>query len=94
MPAGRCSGCGHTDSCRKVEVHALSCAAYLELFRTDPKQCLDPAAEQERYLDQEGSRQARADRREVRVSAQIADLQRRQQRQAQRWVRPKDILDD
>lgn len=93
MALGRCAGCGRTGSCKKVEVHALTCPQYLELFRTQPERCLDPAAEHDRHKEQNTS-EARAAQRDIRLRARFAEMERQQNIQGQRWRKPKDILDD
>jgi hypothetical protein len=94
MSAGRCAGCGQTDSCKKVELHVLGCPEYLRLYREDPERCLDPAAEYRRYKAQDDTSEARAARRDLRLQRRFADLEAQHSAQASRWVRPKDILED
>lgn len=94
MAMGRCSGCGLVGSCKKVEIHVLTCPSYLTLFRTEPERCLDPASEQQRYKTHEDTSQARAARRDTRLRHRFAEMDRHQSMQAQRWRTPKDILEE
>ncbi len=94
MATGRCAGCGFTDSSKKVEVHALACQGYLELFRTAPGQCLDPVVEQARYRNEEDTSEARAQRRDKRLSDRYAETEYLSDLAARRWQRPPDILAD
>lgn len=93
MPSGRCSGCGHSDSPKKVSTHVVSCPQYLLLHQTDPALCLSPAAEAEKYR-RENTAEARAARRDTRLHHRFAELDRLQAAQANRWQRPPDLLDD
>lgn len=94
MPSGRCVGCGFRESVRKVEVHILGCPDYLDVFRVDPARCLDPAAEHQRYQNEEDNPEARAVKRDFRLQDRFAELDRRHAVQAHRWRTPRDILDD
>ncbi len=94
MPTGRCAGCTYTDSCRKVEVHILGCDSFHTLFRTQPERCLAPAAEYSRFKEHDDTSEARAERRDRRLSDRFAEMERLAAIQAARWRRPKDILED
>ncbi len=94
MPTGRCSGCGYSDSCKKVEVHVLACAGYRQRFAEAPGQCLDPAAEHARFKAEEDTREARAERRDQRLSDRFAEMDRLAAHQVDRWRQPPDILAD
>ena len=94
MAAGRCAGCGYTNSRTKVDTHCLSCEQFLDLFRTAPHRCLDPAAEQARFKAQDDSAAARAQRRDDRLTARYTELERLTAAQASRWATPSDLLDD
>jgi len=93
VPTGRCAGCGFSDACTKVKTHVLSCPDYLALFLRTPELCLDPAAEHARFKAEDTS-EARAERRNRRLSDQFAELERLATLQAARWRQPKDILED
>lgn len=92
--AGRCAGCGCTDSVKKIKSHVMTCPQYIELYRSEPSRCLDPEAEYHRHRNDEGTSEARAQRRHLRLTDSFTDMERRQALQAARWRRPKDILDD
>lgn len=94
MAAGRCAGCGHTDTARKVQIHVLDCTEFVELFHRKPGQCLDPAAEYIRHKTEDDSPDARAERRDGRLQQRFAELDERQSRQANRWLPEPDILAD
>lgn len=94
MAAGRCAGCGCTDSARKIGLHVMTCPQYIELYRCEPGRCLDPEAEYQRYRTEEDTAEARAHRRHLRLRDSFAETQARQALQAARWRQPRDILDD
>jgi hypothetical protein len=94
MAAGRCAGCGHTETVRKVELHILTCQHYLTLFRSEPGRCLAPEAELQRHRTHDNTSEHRAARRDDRLRHQFADLDRQQQRSVARWRTPPDILAD
>ncbi len=94
MAMGRCAGCGKTDASRKVQLHALTCPEYLDLYRTDPVRCLDPDAEYARYQAEDNNPEARAERRDIRLRRRFLDTEQANARQAARWATPKDLLDD
>ncbi len=94
MPTGRCAGCGFSDSCTKVKGHILGCPEYLALFRKTPERCLDPAAEHARFKAEDDTSEARAERRDQRLSDRFAEMDRLASIQAARWRQPKDILED
>lgn len=91
--AGRCAGCGRTDSLRKISLHIVSCEQYINLFLTEPERCLGPAAEFERFCVEENSAVARAEQRGSRLAVRFAEINKQQSRSAARWQRPKDILE-
>ncbi len=92
MPAGRCAGCGFTESCARVKVHVLYCPQYLALFRNTPNQCLDPAQEYQRHREREGTREARALRRAARMHERFVEREAAASR-TDRW-KARDILAD
>lgn len=94
MPSGRCAGCGVINAERKVQYHIVTCDKYQALFETDPDKALDPAGEYQRYKTEEMTSDARAHRRDDRLSAQFTELSTLQDLQARRWRTPKDILED
>lgn len=94
MAAGRCAGCGQTDSIRKIQIHVNGCREFIDLFRVNPERCLDPVAEYDRYKAEDDSPEARAERRDGRLQQRFADLDQRQTRAAQRWSPERDILAD
>lgn len=94
MPTGRCPGCGTSGSCKKINSHVLTCPDFLRLFREHPERCLHPADEYARYKREEDTSEARAGRRERRLSDRFAEMERIAQIAAARWRRPKDILED
>lgn len=93
MPAGRCSGCGRTDSLRKVRLHVVECTDYIELFRQEPARALDPHAEYVRYRREHGSPEARAVQRGHRLEVRFAEINRHQAASTSRWATPPDILE-
>lgn len=94
MPTGRCAGCGRMDADRKVRYHIITCEQYQALFESDPDKALDPAGEYQRFKTEEMNSDARAHRRDGRLSAQFAELSTLQDLQIQRWRTPKDLLED
>lgn len=94
MAAGRCAGCGHTDSSTKVRLHIMTCPDYLALYLSEPDRCLDPEAEHHRYRTEDNTSEARADRRDLKLQQRFAEMDRRQSTQVDRWKRPKDLLED
>jgi len=93
MAAGRCAGCGRTDSQRKISLHLVDCPQYIDLFQRQPERCLAPAAEYERFRNEDNSVVARAEQRGTRLAARFADINRHQAASAARWARPPDILE-
>lgn len=93
MASGRCAGCGRIDSLRKISQHIVDCEKYYTLFQQDPSRCLTPAAEFERYCDEENSAVARAEQRGTRLAVRFAEINRHQAASAARWQRPPDILE-
>lgn len=93
MATGRCSGCGRTDSLRKIRLHILHCTRYEHLFHHEPDRALDPAAEHQRYQAEERNPEARAEQRGERLEVRFAAINRHQATSATRWARPPDILD-
>lgn len=91
--AGRCSGCGHTDSVKKVRAHVIACPDYIQLHHSEPGRCLDPEAEYTKHRN-ENTSEARAVRRDQRLLQRFADMEAQHAIQASRWKRPKDILED
>lgn len=94
MPTGRCAGCGRIESLKKAEQHALTCPEYLKRYREHPESCLDPGAEFVRFKTEDDTSEARAERRDQRLQKRFADMDEQHARQAQRWQRPKDLLED
>ncbi len=93
MPLGRCSGCGETDSPRKISLHVLSCDRYLDVYASHPDCALDPVAEFERFRSEDDSPEARARRRGERLQARFAEINHWQAASTSRWRKPSDILD-
>lgn len=93
MPSGRCSGCGFSDSSKKVAVHISTCQGYLNLHLTEPSRCLSPAEEAERHRRADTA-QARAHRRDQRLRVRFAELDQQVRTQGERWRTPPDLLDD
>lgn len=91
--AGRCSGCGLTDSTKKVTAHVVTCRDYIRLHNSAPDQCLDPETEYRRHRAAD-TFEARAARRDARLQERFAELERLHARQVARWRTPKSILDD
>lgn len=94
MAAGRCAGCGLIDSSKKVGLHVMMCPQYLALYNSEPDRALDPEAEYERHQTEDNTSEARAERRDVKLRQRFAETHRRQSTQADRFKRPKDILED
>jgi hypothetical protein len=94
MAAGRCAGCGYTDSRAKANTHVMTCGQFLELFRTAPSRCLDPVAEQIRFKAEDDTAAARDERRDTRLAARFAELETLTARQSNRWATPTDLLED
>lgn len=95
MPTGRCAGCERTGPVSKITVHILGCAGYAVLYRQNPARCLDPASEYRRHLDgSENLSDTRARGRDKRLSDTYAATAPAAARQAARFVRPRDLLDD
>lgn len=92
MAAGRCSGCGRTDSVRKINLHIIECEDYVDLYLHDPARALTPAAEFERHRN-EDTPEARAVARGARLQARFAEINKQQAASATRWARPPDILE-
>lgn len=93
MATGRCAGCGRIASLRKISQHIVDCESYIELYKREPAQCLDPVAELNRFRDQGGAPQARAEQRDERLRARFAEINRQQLASASRWAKPPDILE-
>ncbi len=93
MASGRCSGCGRVGSISKIATHIVSCPAYIELFQSTPARCLSPAAEAAHHRAAD-TPELRADRRDQRLTARFAKLDREVRVQADRWRTPPDLLAD
>lgn len=93
MAAGRCAGCGRTDSARKVAVHVLACKAFIDVFEQDPERALTPEAELDRFRREDDTPEAKAVARGLRLEERFAAINRQQQVSASRWVTPPDILE-
>jgi hypothetical protein len=89
---GRCAGCGVVGAPRKVNQHLLTCEQFRELFRRDRSRALDAASEYRRYRDQ-NTPEARAEARDVRLTALFADQESGLARQQDRWATPADLLE-
>lgn len=72
----------------------MTCPDYLALYRREPGRALDPDAEWNRYRNEDTTSEARAHRRDLTLRRRFAEMERRQSIQANRWHRPKDILED
>jgi len=94
MPTGRCAGCGYVNSDRRAKLHVVGCSDFLELFENDPDKALDPVTEYQRYKSEELTSDARAQRRDLRLTERFSELSALQDLQARRWTTPKDILED
>lgn len=93
MARGRCAGCGMTNaSIKKMRAHLMSCPAYTELFQSAPERALEPAQEQQRWLADEGSSEAREAARDVRLEALRERLAAARVAQVDRWKTPDDLL--
>lgn len=93
MAAGRCAGCGRTDSLRKISLHIVDCSAYLDLYDRDPQRALTPIAEYERYRREDSTPEARAVQRGHRLERRFAEINRLHAVSATRWACPPDILE-
>lgn len=86
--AGRCEGCGRTDSVRKVTSHIQGCDRWLALYASDPALALSP---------EESARQwkggGRASERAAYLLAVTSDIEGRRAAALERF-RPVDILAD
>lgn len=91
--AGRCSGCGLTDSSKKVTAHIGTCPDYIRLFGSEPGQCLDPEAEYRKHREAD-TFEARAERRDERLQERFAEMERLHAIQVARWRTPRCILDE
>ncbi len=94
MPSGRCAGCGYTNSDRKTAQHVIACDDFTVLFQSNPGKALNPIAEYRRHKTEEMTADARAARRDVRLTATFEQLSIQQDLQTKRWRTPKDILED
>jgi hypothetical protein len=65
------------------------CPEYKELYRSDRARALDPAAEYQRWLDQD-----KAAERDDRRAAAVVLVDERRAAGAARFARPRDILAD
>ncbi len=93
MSAGRCAGCGRTDSsCKKIQNHMRSCPDAARLYRTDPTKVLDPADEYTRFKLDRGSQESKDEARSERLEKRFAAMDVQRQRQLDRF-QPKDVLD-
>lgn len=92
--AGRCAGCGLTGSSKKVSAHVLTCPDFLALYRSEPGRALDPEAEHQRHRLENDTSEARAQRRDLKLRARFAEMERRQALSTDRWRQPKDLLED
>lgn len=91
--AGRCSGCGLSDSSKKVTAHITTCPDYIALYYSEPDQCLDPVAEYRKHREAD-TFEARAERRNERLHERFAEMERLHSIQVARWRTPKCILDE
>lgn len=92
MPAGRCAGCGRTESMRKISLHIVECGRYIDLYARHPERALAPVAEYDRYR-RENTPEARAEQRGQRLHARFAEINRQQAASVTRWTTPPDLLD-
>jgi hypothetical protein len=93
MPAGRCAGCGYSDTLRRTQLHVLTCPDYLARYAAEPASAPDPATAMAAHQAANTAEQ-RAMARDGRLRERFVDLDRRQTRQRERWSTPADILDD
>lgn len=93
MTAGRCAGCGYTNSsCKTVRAHVLSCPEYRKVWQTDRARALDPEAEWTRWTQEEGSPEAKEAERDRTREWWREVNQRVSAQQESRWE-PQDILE-
>lgn len=85
---GRCAGCQETGPLRKMERHVSQCEQWALLYR-EGKHPLDPAAEQARWESED-----KAAERAAQVEKSIAEVDAYRAAQAERFKRPRDILED
>jgi hypothetical protein len=93
MAAGRCAGCGRTNSLRKISLHMIDCVKYRELFEKDPVHAPGPAEEYQRHRREDTTPEARAVQRGLRLHTRFAEINRQQAHSAARWATPSDILE-
>jgi hypothetical protein len=90
VSAGRCAGCGGTDSsCQRIKKHVQKCPDFLALYRTDPARALDPEAEYRRWVAEDRRDEAAQRRRAVIEEAESSRAQR-----ASRFATPPDVLEE
>lgn len=92
MSAGRCAGCGKSSSsCKAIEKHVMTCPEFIALYKADPAAALDPEQEYVRYRDETDHDAVRAENRDARLSARIAEVDVQRDKQEARW-RKRDPL--
>ena len=92
MSRAQCPGCMKLASCREVRYHILTCGEYLDLFKSEPDECIDP----ERYLrerqaenkDEDVKEERRAKRYEKHLQQVAAEISF----DKERWATPPDPL--
>jgi hypothetical protein len=95
MAKGRCAGCGKTDSsCKVMDSHVVTCPDFIRVYRENPAKALNPREEFDRWNAEENSPEARAEAKDLRLTARFAALDQRRMEQSERWQKPKDPLDD
>jgi hypothetical protein len=88
MAAGRCEGCGRSDSASKIARHIQACDEWLKLYARDPALALSPEESARRW---KGG--GRASERAAYLLAVTSDIEERRAAALERF-RPADILAD
>lgn len=95
MSAGRCAGCGFTNSsCKLVRSHVMNCEEYLALWRDSPDKALSPEDEFARYSESGDAASDKQTKKDDALDARFRKLQEVRDQQVARMVKPPDPLDD
>jgi hypothetical protein len=95
MAKGKCAGCGvQKNSSKIMNQHIVVCEKYLEIYKIDPSRALSPEAEFLRYQNEDNNEEAKAERKDKRLSSIFEEIDTKREAQTLRWKKPKSILDD
>lgn len=93
MTAGRCPGCGKTDSsCKIITNHMTGCPDLAKMYQSGTD-ILTAEQEYERWKREEDNPDVRAAAKDVRLTKRFAEMDAKREAQSQRWTAP-DILGD